>query len=164
MGGGFGVGLVWAARRRFDLCFSLFCWENSSLVSNTSSNTMGACNSGIPTATTRDQRSRLDEALDHLDTALTDLIDTLDTGGLDHLSTDEKVTVWQRFETLRNRQPLIDHQFIADAEASDLPREYCSSTMTQFLIRVLQLSPGDAAARSEPPRPSGRVPQCSAYA
>jgi len=102
---------------------------------------------GDPTATTRDQRSRLDEALDHLDTALTDLIDTLDTGGLDHLSTDEKVTVWQRFETLRNRQPLIDHQFIADAEASDLPREYCSSTMTQFLIRVLQLSPGDAAAR-----------------
>ena len=40
---------------------------------------------GDPTATTRDQRSRLDEALDHLDTALTDLIDTLDTGGLDQL-------------------------------------------------------------------------------
>ena len=102
---------------------------------------------GDPTATTRDQRSRLDEALDHFDTALTDLIDTLDTGGLDHLSAEEKVAVWQRFETFRNRQPLIDHRLIADAEASDLPREYCSSTMTQFLIRVLQLSPGDAAAR-----------------
>ena len=36
---------------------------------------------------------------------------------------------------------------IADAEASDLPREYCSSTMIQFLVRVLQLSPGEAAAR-----------------
>ena len=55
--------------------------------------------------------------------------------------------MWQRFETLRNRQPLIDHQLIADAEATDLPREYCSSTMIQFLVRVLQLSPGDAAAR-----------------
>jgi hypothetical protein len=102
---------------------------------------------GDPTATTRDPRSRLDQALNHLDAALTDLIDTVDTGGLDHLSADEKVGVWQRFETLRNRQPLIDHRLIADAEASDLPREYCSSTINQFLIRVLQLSPGDAASR-----------------
>ena len=102
---------------------------------------------GDPTATTREPRSRLDQALDHVDAALTDLIDTLDTGGLDHLSTDEKVTVWQRFETLRNRQPLIDHRMIADAEATDLPREHCCSTMTQFLVRVLQLSPGDAATR-----------------
>ena len=36
---------------------------------------------------------------------------------------------------------------IAAAEASDLPREYCSSTMIQFLVRVLQLSPCDAATR-----------------
>ena len=55
--------------------------------------------------------------------------------------------MWQRFETLRNRQPLIDHRLIADAEAHHLSEEYCSSTMTQFLIRVLQLSPGEAAAR-----------------
>jgi hypothetical protein len=48
---------------------------------------------------------------------------------------------------LRNRQPLIDHRLIVDAEASDLPGEYCSSTMIQFLVRVLQLSPGDAACR-----------------
>jgi hypothetical protein len=107
----------------------------------------GSMQLGDPTATTRDQRSRLDEALDHFDTALTDLVDTLDTGGLDHLSAEEKVAVWQRFETLRNRQPLIDHRLIADAEASALPREYCSSSMAQFLVRVLQLSPGDAASR-----------------
>ena len=55
--------------------------------------------------------------------------------------------MWQRFETIRNRQPLIDHRLIADAEAHHLSEEYCSSTMTQFLIRVLQLSPGDAATR-----------------
>ena len=55
--------------------------------------------------------------------------------------------MWQRFETFRNRQPLIDHRLIADAEANHLSEEYCSSTMTQFLIRVLQLSPGDAATR-----------------
>jgi Domain of unknown function (DUF222) len=102
---------------------------------------------GDPTATTRDPRSRLDQALDTFDAALTDLIGTLETGGLDHLDAAEKVAVWQRFETVRNRQPLIDHRMIADAEATDLPREHCCSTMTQFLVRVLHLSPGDAATR-----------------
>ena len=102
---------------------------------------------GDPTATTRDPRRRLDEALDTFDTALTDLIDTVDTGGLDHLSAEQKIAVWQRFETLRNKPPLIEHRMIADAELSDLPREYCCSTMTQFLVRVLQLSPGEAASR-----------------
>ena len=102
---------------------------------------------GDPTATTREPRSRLDEALDTFDNSLTELITTVDTGGLDHLSAEEKVAVWQRFETLRNRLPLIDHRLIADAEANHLSEEYCSSTMTQFLIRVLQLSPGEAATR-----------------
>ena len=50
----------------FDLCFSLFCWENS-LVSNTSSNTIGGMQLGGSTATTREPRSRLDEALDTID-------------------------------------------------------------------------------------------------
>ena len=108
---------------------------------------MEACNSGTLLATTREPRSRLDEALDTFDAAVTELITTIENGGLDHLSAEEKVAVWQRFETLRNRQPLIDHRLIADAEAHHLSEEYCSSTMTQFLIRVLQLSPGDAAAR-----------------
>ena len=66
---------------------------------------------------------------------------------LDQLSAEDKVAVWQRFERTRNRLPLIDHGLIAAAEAADLAREYCSSTMTQFLVRVLQLSPGEAASR-----------------
>jgi Domain of unknown function (DUF222) len=107
----------------------------------------GGMELGDPTATTREPRSRLDAALDTFDAALTELITSVETGGLDQLTAEEKVAVWQRFETLRNRQPLIDHRMIADAEASDLPREYCSSTMIQFLVRVLQLSPGDAASR-----------------
>ena len=49
--------------------------------------------------------------------------------------------MWQRFETFRNRLPLIDHSLIADAEATDLPGTYCFSTLTRFLVRVLQLSP-----------------------
>ena len=102
---------------------------------------------GDSIATTREPRSRLDEALDQFDAALTDLISTFETGGLDQLSAEEKVAVWQRFETLRNRQPLIDHRLIADAEAHHLAEEYCSSSINQFLIRVLQLSPGEAASR-----------------
>jgi Domain of unknown function (DUF222) len=54
---------------------------------------------------------------------------------------------WQRFETSRNRLPLIDHQLIADADASDLAGEYCFSNLRMLLTRTLQLSPAEAAAR-----------------
>ena len=99
---------------------------------------------------------------DKLNDNLAELLTAVDSGALDHLEAAEKIAMWQKFETLRNKLPLIDHQMIADAEASDLPREYCSSTMIQFLVRVLQLSPGDAASGSVRPRPSGPVPRCSA--
>jgi hypothetical protein len=89
----------------------------------------------------------MDAALDTLDTVLTDLINTVETGGLDQLSAAEKVAVWQRFEGLRNKLPVIDHSLIADAEASHLAEEYCSSTISQFLMRVLRLSHGEAASR-----------------
>jgi hypothetical protein len=102
---------------------------------------------GDTTAGERAQRSRLDEALDTLDTALTDLITTMESGGLDQLSDAAKVAVWQRVETVRNRLPLIDHQLIGHGEANDLAKTYCSSTMTQFMVRVLQLSHGEAVTR-----------------
>jgi hypothetical protein len=102
---------------------------------------------GDSTTAERHQRSVVDEALDTFDAALTDLISTAETGGLDHLRPDEQVAVWQRFERLRNRLPLVDHRLIAAADTADLPREYCSATMTQFLVRVLQLTHGEAAAR-----------------
>ena len=102
---------------------------------------------GDPTATTRDQRSPADDILDNLNNNLTELLAAIDSGALDHLEAAEKIALWQKIETFRNKLPLIDHRMIADAEASDLPREYGSSTMIQFLVRVLQLSPGDAATR-----------------
>jgi hypothetical protein len=95
----------------------------------------------------RAERSPLDEALDHLDSAVNELIAAVESGGLDQLSAEEKVAVWQRFERIRNRLPLIDHGLITAAEAADLARDYCSSTMTQFLVRVLQLSHSEAASR-----------------
>ena len=55
--------------------------------------------------------------------------------------------LWQRFETFRNRLPLVDHHLIADAEATDLAETYCSATLIRFLVQVLQLSPGEAATR-----------------
>jgi hypothetical protein len=67
----------------------------------------------------------MDAALDAFDTALTDVISTVESGGLEQLNAAGKVAVWQRFETLRNQLPLVDHRLIADAEASHLAEEYC---------------------------------------
>ena len=96
---------------------------------------------------TRVERSRLDAVLDKLDTAYTELLDVIEAGGFGELERAEKLAAWQRVETLRNRLPLIDHRLIVDAEASDLAKSYCNSTMTQFLVRVLQLSHREAVAR-----------------
>jgi len=94
-----------------------------------------------------DQRTPLDTALDTFESALLDLTTTAESGGLDQLDAEELMAVWQRFERIRNKLPLVDHSLIAAAAASDLAREYCSSTITQFLIRVLHLSHGEAATR-----------------
>ncbi len=102
---------------------------------------------GDPTADERTERSRLDVALDAFDDALNGVIETVEAGGLDQLTAHQKVAFWQRFETYRNRLPLVDHSLIADAEATDLPETYCSSTLIRFLVQVLQLSPGEAASR-----------------
>ena len=45
---------------------------------------------GDPTATTREPRSRLDESLDTFENSLAELITTVETGGLDQLSAEEK--------------------------------------------------------------------------
>jgi hypothetical protein len=102
---------------------------------------------GEPTTDQRAERGQLDAVLDQLNEVFVELLDTVETGGLDHLTAHEKVAVWQRFETFRNRLPLIDHNLIADAEATNLAETYCSSTVMRFLVQVLQLSPGEAASR-----------------
>jgi hypothetical protein len=101
----------------------------------------------------------MDETLDRFDSALTHVITTIESGGLDQLATEEKVAAWQRFETIRNKLPLVDHRLIAHAEASDLPGSYCSATMLRFLMRAFQLSRAEAASRVRAaaalgPRPS----------
>jgi len=93
------------------------------------------------------ERCGLDVALDALDAALDVLIKTVEAGGPEQLTSEEKISFWQRFETSRNRLPVIDHLLIADAEASDLAGEYCFSDLKMLLSRRLQLSPAEAAAR-----------------
>ena len=73
-----------------------------------------------PTADERTELSRLDVALDAFDSALNGVIEIVEANGLDQLTAHQKVALWQRFETVRNRLPLIDHHLIADAEATDL--------------------------------------------
>jgi hypothetical protein len=102
---------------------------------------------GDASAGERTERFQLDKALNTLDNALDGLVDTIEAGGLDQLSAAEKMGFWQRFEAFRNRLPLIDHQLIGDAQASDLAGEYCFSSLKMLLTRTLQLSPGEAAVR-----------------
>jgi Domain of unknown function (DUF222) len=93
------------------------------------------------------ERSPLDAALDALDAALAAVIEKIDSGQLDQLDSTAKRALWHRFESIRNRLPLVDHGLIADAEAIDLAGSYGFSSMSRFLTRILQLSPGEAAAR-----------------
>jgi len=114
---------------------------------------------GDPTTTERTPRSRLDQLVDTLNDIYAELLETLESGGLDQLSDAETVAVWQRAEAFRNRLPLVDHRLVAYGEATDLAKAYCSSTMTQLLVRVLQLSSGEAVSRVRPPRRSGPAPR-----
>ena len=75
------------------------------------------------------------------------MVDTIESGGLDQLSAAGKISFWRRFEAFRNRLPLVDHSLIADAEAHDLAGEYCFSSLSVLLTRMLLLSPSEAAAR-----------------
>jgi site-specific DNA recombinase len=102
---------------------------------------------GDPDTGERGERSPLDVVLDKLNAVFAELLDTVDSGGLDRLSAAEKVVWWQRFETFRNRLPLIEHGLIADAEATDLAGGYSFSDLARFLVRMFQLSPGEAASR-----------------
>ncbi len=95
----------------------------------------------------RAERSRLDVVLDKLDADFAELLDTVEGGGLDQLNAAEKVAWWQRFETFRNRLPLIDHGLIADAEATDLAGAYSFSNLARFVVRMFQLSPSEATSR-----------------
>jgi hypothetical protein len=76
---------------------------------------------GEPIAERCTERGRLDVVLDKFDEVFTELLDTVETGGLEQLDATEKAELWQRFETFRNRLPLIDHNLIANAEATDCP-------------------------------------------
>jgi hypothetical protein len=78
----------------------------------------------------RNERSQLDMVLDKLNGDLAELLEAIESGGLDQLTAAQKISFWQKVETLRNRLPLIDHQLIADAQASDLAGEYCFSNLT----------------------------------
>jgi hypothetical protein len=93
------------------------------------------------------ERSRLDAALDTLHNDFTELLQIIENRELQHLNAAEKISFWESFEVFGNRLPLIDHQLIADAQATDLAGEYCFSSLAMLLTRRLLLSPGEAAAR-----------------
>ena len=68
--------------------------------SNTDSNRIDVWNSGIQQQTSALNAVPLDVALDAFDNALNDVIETVETGGLDQLTPQQKVAVWHRVETV----------------------------------------------------------------
>ena len=84
-GRGVGWGLGWAVEG-FWPAFSLFCWENG-LSSNTDSNRIGVWNSG-------NQQSAPSAAgwmgPRQIDDVFAELLDTVETGGLDQLTPERK--------------------------------------------------------------------------
>jgi hypothetical protein len=109
----------------------------------------------------RTERGRLDVVLDKLNDDFAELLETVETGGLDQLTADQKVAVWRRFETFRNRLPLIDHSLIADAEATDLPATSCSSSLTRFWCRCCNSPQVKRPPGSGPQQPWVPAPPCS---
>ena len=75
---------------------------------------------GDLSADERAERARLDVILDQLNDDISDLVEAVDAGALDELDAAEKVAFLQRFESLRNRLPLVDHGLIAHAECASL--------------------------------------------
>ena len=156
MGAGVWLWLVWTVGCRFGSLFFVILLGKQLVIEHVFEYS-GGMELGDQTAGVRAERSRLDVILDKLNDDFAELLDTVETGGLDQLNAAEKISWWQRFETFRNRLPLIDHSLIADAEASDLaPGRYCSSTLTQFLMRMFQLSASEAASPG-PGRRRGRT-------
>jgi len=74
---------------------------------------------GDSTAAEPDRRSVVNGILDKLNDDLAELVTAVESGGFDHLQADQQVALWQRFERLSNKLPLVDHRLIAHAQASD---------------------------------------------
>ena len=148
-----------AVRRKFEIPLFLILLGKR-LVIEHSFEYNGSMELRVHNSAERTERSPLDEALDTFDAALTDLISRVELGGLDQLEVAEKVAVWQRFERIRNRLPLVDHRLIADAQAS-ASREYCSSTMIQFLVWCRSSPMVRPPPESTPPQHWVPGPRCS---
>src|SRR5918998_3070703 len=88
-----------------------------------------------------DAPTPVDYALEQFATSLDHLIKVVADGGLDYFDDSQFVTVLQTFEQIRNRMPLVDHRFIADATTRNLPNVLTQGSMTRTLISVLRLSP-----------------------
>ena len=127
--------------------FSLFCWENG-LSSNIYSNRIDVWNSGIQQQTNALNAAGWMWSSTTSTMTLAELvIEAVESGGLEQLTPQQKWPYGIGSKPVRNRLPIVDHALVADAEATDLAGTYCFSSLTRFLVRVLQLSPGEAASR-----------------
>ena len=94
-----------------------------------------------------DRPTAADAALDGFTSALDQLIDVTDGGGLDGYDGLQLVNFLQRFEQARNRAALIDHRALRAAETVRLPETIGQPNLKTVLTWALRLSPAEAARR-----------------
>ncbi len=86
-------------------------------------------------------------ALQVLSTALSELVLTVDQGGLDHLDDAELMEFLRDFETVRNQMPLVDHRTLRTAADRDLANRTGQGTLVRVLTSALRISAAEAGRR-----------------
>ena len=86
-------------------------------------------------------------ALDAFSAALDQLVDAVGDGGLDHLDNGELMAFMQKFESVRNRMPLVDHRSLRDASNRDLAAWSGQGRLTRVLTSALRISAAEASRR-----------------
>ena len=86
-------------------------------------------------------------ALDVLKEAFDNLVKVVEDRALEPLDPAGTIGFWQEFERLRSRMALVDHQIVRDAQAKDLAREVCRTTLPRALAAALLISVPEANRR-----------------
>src|SRR4051794_21456631 len=67
--------------------------------------------------------------------------------GLDGVDDEALVGVMRRFERVRNRMALVDHELVGACERRDLPARHSEPNVARLMASVLRVSPAEANRR-----------------
>jgi hypothetical protein len=101
----------------------------------------------IPPTTAEPAAPALQAAVDAVEVAVEHLIKLVGDGALCDLGAFGLVETMQRFETVRNKLPVVDRAMIAYGTEQGVPAALSERSMTRVLMKGLRLSAGEASRR-----------------